>query len=197
MVHCLCLCDSINWPGDLDLWTLNMFTGYPCDGLPSYANFWLPRPFYFQVRSRDVTDGEMDLRRSGHKMQYCQRKKIYVLVDLAPELGLKKWMGGCIDEATWPLYALVSLSANNLYANDRLWQNGSFDRTSGQSNWLMVGLPPVSEIIYHIIIVIRCDNAYGAFITWHKSFESSSDECKNSARRLPTLRPSQPTWAVS
>jgi len=32
---------------------------------------------------------------------------------------------------------------------------------------------------------------------WHSHCESSFDECRLSARWPPTLRPSQPTWAVS
>jgi len=45
------VCDSINRPGDLDLWLLNKFTGYPCD-------LWWP--FRSRVRSRHATDRRTD-----------------------------------------------------------------------------------------------------------------------------------------
>jgi len=43
------------------------------------------------------------------------------------------------------------------------------------------------------------DNVYGAVIMAHycKSSPGSFDKCRLSARWLPTLKPSHPTWPVS
>ena len=41
-------------PGDLELWPLNRFTEYPCDGLPSSQFFWLLK----LCRGMPQTDGQ-------------------------------------------------------------------------------------------------------------------------------------------
>jgi len=56
------VCDSINRPGDLDLWPLNRFTGYATHVIGfHHANFGQPRPFELGWDTRQTvrrTDGQ-------------------------------------------------------------------------------------------------------------------------------------------